>query len=392
MEVVSASMVSAPTVLFQAPNRIGLGHLNRLASIAIALQSVWPGIRTPFVIEGSSHQFLERFALPFLTIPNAVELARSPEWAAWPESERQELATRLADAILESWKPQLVVYDCLPGLHFSNAVRRKGIPTAFCVRQVKNFHSYASNQNVKIAISDAKVLIVPHCATTFSLPEHLRQKTVYVGNVAHPASASAAKSPWTTDAGQRMVIITGGGGGYPRTVEFYNLALRSLATIMNARDDLYVLLVTGPLFQDWSRLLLSGRMHVCPFAPGLDDLFSQAALVISQAGYNSMVELAVSGVPTICVPQPRPLDDQFERAELFSRENHNFMIYKGTNSDELAKLIIQCLEESDTRRNADASLEANGAYLAAKVLKHLVEQHLDRRSLSGSSQGCELHA
>jgi len=367
-------MTIAPTILFQAPNRIGLGHLNRLASIAVALQSLSPGIKTPFVIEGASHLFLERFGLAFLTIPSSVELARSPEWACWAENEREQLATRLADTILEAWKPQLVVYDCLPSLHFSNVVRQKRIPIAFCIRQVRNFESYAEDPRVNLAISDAQLLIVPHSATTFSLPAHLLTKTVYVGDVIRPTVAVVSKSTRTIGAGKRLVIITGGGGGHPRTVDFYNLALRSLHPILRRRNDLYVLLVAGPLFHEWNRLLLSARIHVSPFEPELDSLFSQAALVISQAGYNSMVELSALGVPTICMPQPRALDDQFERAEVFSRENEDFRLYRGADSVELMNLIIQCLEESVTRRNPAFPRQANGAQLAARALMHLVER------------------
>lgn len=367
-------MIIAPTILFQAPNRIGLGHLNRLASIAATVQSLSPGARTPFVIEGESHFFLERFSLPFLTIPSSVELAKSPAWAGWPISEREELTARLSEAILDAWKPKLVVYDCLPNQYFSCAVRQKGIPSAFCIRQVRNFKTYAEDPKVASAISEAQVLIVPHSATTFSMPRHLLHKTVYVGDIVRPRGSAAAMSAWKTGACQRMVIVTGGGGGHARTVEFYNLVLLSLETIMKKREDLYVLLVTGPLFRDWDRLSLPVRVHVSPFEPELDDLFSRAALVISQAGYNTMLELSASGVPTICLPQPRALDDQFERAEVFSRENDNVKFCREATSGELSNMIERTLEESCTRRNSTSTRQVAGAQLAAEVLMKLVNR------------------
>jgi hypothetical protein len=43
-----------PTILFQPPNRIGLGHMSRLIAIALAVRQTAPGTRTPFVIEGGT--------------------------------------------------------------------------------------------------------------------------------------------------------------------------------------------------------------------------------------------------------------------------------------------------------------------------------------------------
>lgn len=367
-------MITAPTILFQSPNRIGLGHLNRLASIAVTLQSLFQRVRTPFVIEGASHSFLERYALPFLTIPSSLELAESAEWACWSESERVRLMTGLSDAILESWKPQLVVYDCLPSRHFSLAVSRKGIPSAFCIREVKSFESYAEDPRVKAAISEAEVLIVPHRSTTFSLPRQLVNKTVYVGDIIRPKGLTIAKSAWGIGASQRLVIVTGGGGGHSRTVEYYNTVLRSLEAVMQRHDDLYVLLVTGPLFREWGRLSLPARVHVIPFEPELDNLFSRAHLVISQAGYNSTAELAALGVPTICLPQHRAFDNQFKRAEEFSRENDNFQVYRRKDSGDLTSLIERCLENRFVGDNPISTRRADGALLAAKVLMNLLER------------------
>ena len=43
------------TVLFHGPNRIGLGHLNRLSAIALALKKKSPHVRPLFAVEGGAH-------------------------------------------------------------------------------------------------------------------------------------------------------------------------------------------------------------------------------------------------------------------------------------------------------------------------------------------------
>ena len=49
-----------------------------------------------------------------------------------------------------------------------------------------------------------------------------------------------------------------------------------------------------------------GRLH---------DWFAKADLIVSTAGYNSVLEIASSDVPTLLIPIPRTYDDQGTRAE-----------------------------------------------------------------------------
>jgi predicted glycosyltransferase len=47
-----------PTVLFHPLNHLGLGHINRLSVIALALREIDQNVRTPFVVEGGSYILL----------------------------------------------------------------------------------------------------------------------------------------------------------------------------------------------------------------------------------------------------------------------------------------------------------------------------------------------
>jgi hypothetical protein len=53
-------MGAQQTVLFQPLNHIGLGHINRLAVITLALHELDEGIRTPFVVEEPGHAPFQR--------------------------------------------------------------------------------------------------------------------------------------------------------------------------------------------------------------------------------------------------------------------------------------------------------------------------------------------
>lgn len=77
-------MNDCPTVLFQPPNHVGLGHINRLSAIALALQEMHPSVRSVFVVEGSGHVLLDALNLPFVPLPSDHALFETEHWSAGP--------------------------------------------------------------------------------------------------------------------------------------------------------------------------------------------------------------------------------------------------------------------------------------------------------------------
>ena len=70
-------------ILFQPPNHVGLGHISRLAAIALCIRKQEPSIRVQFAVEGGSHQLLESLGLPFISIPSAHVLYKTSDWSEW---------------------------------------------------------------------------------------------------------------------------------------------------------------------------------------------------------------------------------------------------------------------------------------------------------------------
>src|ERR1700736_3632556 len=52
-------MSSPITIVFQAPNGIGLGHIIRMLAIAVAVGKRDPAAVLPIVVEGGSHSLIE---------------------------------------------------------------------------------------------------------------------------------------------------------------------------------------------------------------------------------------------------------------------------------------------------------------------------------------------
>src|SRR5690348_100832 len=93
------------TILFQPPNRIGLGHISRLIAIALEVRRAAPGARTPFVIEGGGHGLIDGCGFPEINLPTAYDLYETSKWTGWDRSDRQGLMLELATTVVSSLMP-----------------------------------------------------------------------------------------------------------------------------------------------------------------------------------------------------------------------------------------------------------------------------------------------
>lgn len=106
------------------------------------------------------------------------------------------------------------------------------------------------------------------------------------------------------EEGRTTILVFGGSQGALRL----NRATLELAADLRDRDDLQVLLATGPRNHEEvvrhipapSRVLV----RAVPFLERMDLAYAVADLAVSRAGATTVAELAVSGVPAILVPYP----------------------------------------------------------------------------------------
>jgi predicted glycosyltransferase len=353
-------MSAQRTVLFHPLNHIGLGHINRLAVIVLALRQFDEKIRTPFVIEDGGHILLDALGLPYLPLPSAHAMTDSSAWIRWSQEERYDLQLQISRSILRAVAPQGVVFDCLPNAAFAEAVVGSDIPIVLCLREVRDMTGYLAH--VRDLLKHVSLIIVPHPGGTFSLPEELAAKSVFVGKIVRHAAHAATN---VRDPEEPHVVISGGGGGYPGTVDFYNLALQSIVDLRRYFPGLKAKLIAGPLFQDWGLLRPVYGIALIPFEPDSTATFGDSDLVISQAGYNTVAELEQLGTKTILVPAERQWDDQFARADRVSRERKNFRVFRETTPAQLASLASELLHE---RIPTAAIPKTDGGIKAAQLI------------------------
>ena len=238
-------MPTQPTVLFHPLNHIGLGHINRLSVIALALRQLDKRIRTPFVIEEASHILLDALGLPYVPLPSSHAMGDTDAWATWTAAERSRLQIDISRSILCTLDPDVVVFDCLPSPAFCDAVVDSELPIVLCMREMRDLSGYLGH--TKGLLERASLLVIPHQEGTFRLPEELAAKSCFVGQIARQLTHPTQH---VRDPDRPHILISGGGGGYPRTSAFYNLAMNAVAELRSRYPGLKGELIAGPLFRN----------------------------------------------------------------------------------------------------------------------------------------------
>jgi predicted glycosyltransferase len=352
------------TVLFHPLNHIGLGHINRLSVIALALREIDKNIRTPFVVEEGAHVLLDILGLPYVPLPSSHTMKDSAVWAAWTASERFALQIQISRSVLRNLSPQVLVFDCWPNPAFAAAVVERKVPIVLCVREMRDLASYLAH--VRGLLHHVRLIVIPHPEGAISLPEDLAAKSCFVGQITRQAAPMAISAH---DPATPRIVISGGGGGYPRTAEFYNLAMQAITGLRERYPALKAQLIAGPLFRDWLLLQPVDGLTLIPFEPDTNSKFAEADLVICQAGYNTVAELEQLGTKTVLVPAERQWDDQFARAERISREHRNFRVFRGKTAAELAEQATELLCQHIPNSIA---VGANGGIKAAQLIYEML--------------------
>jgi UDP-N-acetylglucosamine--N-acetylmuramyl-(pentapeptide) pyrophosphoryl-undecaprenol N-acetylglucosamine transferase len=138
------------------------------------------------------------------------------------------------------------------------------------------------------------------------------RRTVVTGNPVRasildvPASrhalAKEAREAFGFDEDRRTLLVTGGSQGALRL----DRAVTGALELMRDRDDLQVLVLSGPAHRDEVRAPARAalRLAVVPFLDRMELAYAVADLAISRAGATSIAELTACGVPSILVPYP----------------------------------------------------------------------------------------
>lgn len=319
-------------IAFLGTSRSGLGHLRRIANIAAQVARRLPNAK-----------------LSLLT--NAEPAGLSPKemssFATIIVCERTEMATVLAKS-----QVSLAVADTmsLPGI---GAYRGQA---ALILREtpsdrLERFHRDDGAAWDCVIVPNSPEHWMPSATPDFT------HRVEAAGWILRP---TGARGPGDASAG--VVVATGGGGTIETRAELYPL-LRELLKKARARcsTEVHIRQALGPRAEGQA---LAGVDDI--FDPGADlnSVFRSADLVISTAGYNSVLELASTDTPAMIVPIPRSLDDQAERVRLWGPQ-----LGFGLLPDRIDVAADWLADQVDRpRRRPVVDLGPDGAERAADIL------------------------
>jgi predicted glycosyltransferase len=346
------STTTSTSVLFNVRNRRGLGHLMRTANIGAALET--------------------------LTAPPsfAFHLAADPPpelWnAAWPttvESNRQwaDVATEQA--------PDVVVYDTIvppePTLGLADETAY-----VFILRRRAELRCDELYNDPFLDRVDR--FIVPHSIDEFGPPppDRFLDRTEFVGPIARcpsPERVAEARQLHSRRSEFLLTSTVGGGGFGVQADRFFELVHAAVTELANTKPDLRHVVVLGPNYDNPAmarRLAALPATEVVPTSSDLVALLAASDLVIAEAGYNTVTELRVVGVPAVLVPSARGIDDQVERAIRLADSGCATVLEPSLSAEEFASNIIALANDDHVlhRMRAAAKPLALGNRRAAEII------------------------
>lgn len=201
----------------------------------------------------------------------------------------------------------------------------------------------------------------------YDIPENISQKMQFTGyiprKVPNREEVKKEKQRNSIREGQKLVVITtgGGGDGYPVMDAFLSMLESQKRPFPFAS-----ILITGPFMPRRKRAKIFKRARklgilAFHFYRHMEKILAAADLVVCMGGYNTLCELMSQKTVTLLIPRETPRKEQLIRAKCFHRNNLVEYIPWDTLSPEtLRQKIFHLLEHPEFYQNAIAKFQMTG--------------------------------
>jgi predicted glycosyltransferase len=289
----------AKRILIHAINHVGLGHLNRSIVMAQWLQAGIPDLQTLLLIEGGEY-LIEPTGFPWIMVPG--------------QSTEREHSEQITRTVLDVFRPSLVIHDTLIREFVYKPARDVGVRQVL-VGRIGGILKEQFQHNLPM-INEMNLLIIPHQREHVApfyqaFISQYSGKTVYAGPLVRPpplVSSDDLMQKLCLSSVNKVILATFGGGGW-------DIARTLLASLLAAKDQILekypqakLIVITGPHFSGELPEVSEFVCYASRFESSLADYLNIASAVVCMAGYNTVNEVASSGVPAICVPAPEAED------------------------------------------------------------------------------------
>jgi predicted glycosyltransferase len=385
-------------ILFYVQHLLGIGHLRRSAAIARALDAA--GVTVVFVSGGLPVPSLDIGAARLIQLPplksldehfsSLVDDKGQPIDEAWKDAR----ATQLLE-IFHAARPRLLITEMFPlgrrQMRFEllplleAAARRTPRPAIVCsVRDILNERRSAEKTRWMVTTLDRffdRVLVHgdPAVATldlTFPEIAKVAPEVNYTGYVVTepPASLDRPAAPESAgaSAGEGEILVSAGGGRVAGPLIEAALAARPIGPLKAAPWRILV----GEHFPaaDFDALArrAPGGVIVERSRPDFQALLARCRLSVSQAGYNTVMEVLLSRRPAVVVPFAAGSEtEQSLRANLLAARGLLSVVAEaGLTGERLDQGLRQALVMTD--RSPPPPIAMMGTQKTAAILQDML--------------------
>lgn len=198
----------------------------------------------------------------------------------------------------------------------------------------------------------------------------IQSKLFYTGYVAQSVSE------YTTNKNTAEIIVSAGGGSVGRRV--YETAIE--AARLSSRTSWRILVGGSDAQQEVARLQTlaasssaDSTTHIEPNRPDFRELLSRAACSVSMCGYNTAIDLLLTGTPGVLIPFDAggEKEQTLRAASLSERAAYKLLLDKDLTAESLQQAVAQATEAG---RFATDKKQFNGALETVRFATRLAEQ------------------
>lgn len=371
-------------VMCHVQHLMGSGHQWRTAALSRALCA--RGCKVTYVSGGYALPGLDVGCAEFVQLPPAraadmrykmlVDEHRQPVDDDWRGRRRALLLETFEacqpDVLLIETFPfgrRLLRFELIPLLEAAHARRPR--PRIVCsVRDiVENHNTPGRHEEIVDLVRCYFDLILVHgdpdlvpFETTFPLAHRLQGKLCYTGYVrAH------ARTPDASTVGRDEVVVSVGGAAFGEHVLAAAIEAYALSAL---RERTWRILVGHNLPQDrfaHLRAKARGNLVVERNRNDFTSLLRNCALSVSQAGYNTMLEVLEAGTPAVVIPYS---DEREKEQAVRARLLRDRGLIELIEDDELTpRRLAQAVDRAWQRpRGVRPTVNMNGAAIVASLL------------------------
>jgi len=362
---------------------LGIGHVRRMALINRAIRDC--GLSVMVASGGVPDDGLDFAAdqvtqlSPCKTADSSFSILVDPKGNRlgddWKETRKAELLTAFVDA-----RPKLLLVEMFPfgrrAFRFEliplfEAAKAAGIPVVCSVRDllVRKKDPAKTQWMATIARKYLTRVLVHGDPNVFDFAHSFECADQIADLITHTGYVAADPGIKTTESRSGVLVSAGGGAVGAELIELAIAARQYSGPYGQAKWDI----VAGPHFPpdrfDKIASTLPNGVELHRFLPDFRERMAKAAVSVSQAGYNTLMDVLSTATPAVMVPfADGGESEQTERAEILSKEGViSLLDLDGLSAQSLAKYIDRASQP------ANVKIALDGAQKTAAIIAGMIK-------------------